>query len=306
MSNMSNVTAKQIIDTMANWVGLKRSDKSHKVIIDTYNSYIKTHPGAGSGYLVKYTDPYCDTTVSAAFVKNNAVDLIGGIECGCERHIALFKKKGIWEENGRVIPEPGWLILYNWDDSTQPNDGGADHIGIVESVNKSKKTITLIEGNLGDGVVGRRTISIGWGYIRGYAKPKYAKSSKTTTTKKKTDTGQNKASQGGAGKSYTVKQGDTLSEIAQKYDTTVQVLVDYNSIKDANKIKVGQVINIPSTKFFKGCRVRVKKSAKKYATGETIARFVKGSTYKVKQVGSDRLLLEGINSWVLISDVTLL
>ena len=303
---MSNVTAKQIIDTMANWVGLKRSDRSHSVIIDTYNNYIKTHPGAGRGYLVKYTDEYCDSTLSAAFVKNNAVDLIGGVECGCESHIALFKKKGIWNEDGRITPEPGYIILFNWDDSTQPNDGGADHIGIVESVDKKKKTFVTIEGNIQGGVVGRRTMNIGWGYIRGYACPKYADSSKTTTSKKKTTTSKNKATQGGSESTYTVKQGDTLSEIAQKYGTTVQVLVDYNKIKDPNKIKVNQVVKIPGTKFFVGCRVRVKKSATKYATGETIARFVKGSEYVVKQVESDRLLLDKIKSWVKVDDVTLL
>lgn len=301
---MSKVTAKQIIDTMAGWVGLKRSDRSHKVIIDTYNSYIKTHPGAGRGYQVKYTDAYCDTTVSAAFIKNNAVDLIGGVECGCESHVAIFKKKGIWNEDGRITPKPGYIVLYNWDDSTQPNDGGADHIGIVESVDTKKKTFVAIEGNMKDGIVGRRTMPIGWGYIRGYAIPKYAESGKTTTTKEKTTTSKNKASQGV--KSYTVKKGDTLSGIAQKYKTTVQVLVDYNGIKDPNKIKVGQVIKVPGAKFFVGCRVRVNKSAKTYATGETIARFVKGSEYKVLQVESDKLLLDKIKSWVRIEDVTLL
>lgn len=303
---MSSVTAKQVINTMADWVGLKRSDRSHSVIIDTYNSYIKTHPGAGRGYLVKYTDEYCDTALSAAFVKNNAVDLIGGVECGCERHVAIFKKKGIWKENGKITPKPGYVVLYNWDDSTQPNNGGSDHIGIVESVNKEKKTFVVIEGNMRGGDVGRRTVPIGWGYIRGFACPNYAKSSKTTTTKKKAATSENSANKEVSDTKYTVKQGDSLSEIAEKYGTTVQVLVDYNKIKNPNKIKVNQVIKIPGAKFFKGCRVRVKKSAKTYATGETIARFVKGSVYKVKEVESKRLLLAKINSWVRIIDVTLL
>lgn len=44
---------------------------------------------------------------------------------------------------------------------------------------------------------------------------------------------------------YTVKRGDTLSEIARKYNTTVEALVASNGIKDKNKIKVGQVLNIP-------------------------------------------------------------
>ena len=49
-------------------------------------------------------------------------------------------------------------------------------------------------------------------------------------------------------KTYTVKSGDTLSEIAQKYDTTMKQLLALNpSIKDANKISVGQKITLPTT-----------------------------------------------------------
>lgn len=43
---------------------------------------------------------------------------------------------------------------------------------------------------------------------------------------------------------YTVKKGDTLSKIAQKYKTTVKVLQNLNNIKDVNKIYVGQKIKI--------------------------------------------------------------
>lgn len=45
-------------------------------------------------------------------------------------------------------------------------------------------------------------------------------------------------------KTYTVKSGDTLSEIADKYKTTVQKLVKDNNIKNANLIYVGQKILI--------------------------------------------------------------
>ena len=45
---------------------------------------------------------------------------------------------------------------------------------------------------------------------------------------------------------YTVKKGDTLSSIAKKYGTTVEALLKANpQIKNANLIKVGQVIRIP-------------------------------------------------------------
>jgi|SRR5699024_1310539 len=58
-----------------------------------------------------------------------------------------------------------------------------------------------------------------------------------------------------------------------------------------------------SKNFKVGDRVTVKKSAKRFATGESIADFVKGNSYKIIQVKSDRVLLDGIMSWVKKSDV---
>jgi len=168
------VTADDVLDVMRSWIGLSKANGTHKIIVDTYNSY----PHIAGGYKVKYTDDYCDTTISAAFIKLGAVDLIGGVEVGVERHIELFKKAGIWEEDGSVTPEKGWLIVYNWGDSTQPNDGWADHIGIVESVGGGM--ITTIEGNINGGKVGRTTIQVGHGNIRGFAKPKYGEAGKST------------------------------------------------------------------------------------------------------------------------------
>lgn len=176
--NRMGVTASQIIKIMSGWVGKSRANGTHRDIIDLYNS----HTPRARGYKVTYSDAYCDTTVSAAFIKAGNVDIIGGTECGVQNHITLFKNAGIWEEDGTITPKPGYIICFNWDDGTQPNDGYADHIGIVESVKNGK--ITCIEGNMSGGIVGRRTINVGWGYIRGYAKPKYdaESSSKPTTT----------------------------------------------------------------------------------------------------------------------------
>ncbi len=43
---------------------------------------------------------------------------------------------------------------------------------------------------------------------------------------------------------YTVKSGDTLSEIAEKYNTTVEKLAAKNNIKDIHLIYVDQVLVI--------------------------------------------------------------
>lgn len=159
-------TAQDVLNVMRSWLGFSEANGKFKQIIDLYNS-VKPLP---RGYAVKYSDEWCDTTVSAAGIKAGCSDLIGR-ECGCEEHVKIFKSMGIWIEDGTITPKPGDIILYNWDDNTQPNDGYSDHIGFVESV--SGKTITFIEGNKGEAVA-RRTLSVGNGNIRGYARPKYA------------------------------------------------------------------------------------------------------------------------------------
>lgn len=44
--------------------------------------------------------------------------------------------------------------------------------------------------------------------------------------------------------SYTVQSGDTLSAIANKYQTTVEQVASENKISNINLISVGQVLNI--------------------------------------------------------------
>ncbi|URO01719.1 endolysin [Bacillus phage 268TH002] len=47
-----------------------------------------------------------------------------------------------------------------------------------------------------------------------------------------------------SGSNYTVKKGDTLSEIAEKTGVSMAKLQSYNGIKNANKITVGQVLKL--------------------------------------------------------------
>ena len=49
---------------------------------------------------------------------------------------------------------------------------------------------------------------------------------------------------GDAEHSYIVKRGDTLTQIARRYGTTVNRLAQINNIKNVNKIYVGQVLFI--------------------------------------------------------------
>lgn len=179
-----SATAKEVLDVARGWLGYSEANGKFKEILDVYNN----HKPLARNYKIKTTDHWCDCFVSACAIQAGAVDIIG-TEVGCERHIEIFKKKGIWIEDGSVKPQVGDIILFNWDDSNQPNDGAADHIGYVEQ--QYGNTIICIEGNM-DEKVGRRPINVGWGYIRGLARPKYAKADATkpapAPTKKAVDT----------------------------------------------------------------------------------------------------------------------
>jgi hypothetical protein len=121
---------------------------------------------------MRYSDAWCDATVTAAAIKTGNVERIGR-ECSVPGHIKIFQALGIWQEDGTITPRPGDIIVYSWGRLRQPNNASASHIGIVAKV--EGKTITCIEGNRGIGIVATRTIPVGWGCIRGYAQPKYAK-----------------------------------------------------------------------------------------------------------------------------------
>lgn len=171
-------TAEDVLNVARAWLGYSEANGKFKEILNVYNS----HRPLAREYDITPDDHWCDCFVSAVAIKANAVDLIG-TEVGCEEHVQIFKKKGIWIEDGTVLPKPGDIVLYNWNDNTQPNDGRSDHIGIVEQVYGN--TVIVIEGNM-DEKVGRRTINRGWGYIRGYARPKYAEAVPAVPIEKKT------------------------------------------------------------------------------------------------------------------------
>lgn len=155
-----------IIDKMNSWLGAKQGDKVHKHIVDTYNS----HKPLPQGYKVKYTDPWCATTVSAAAIECGYTEIIP-CECSCNRMITLLKDMGIWVENDAYVPQMGDIIFYDWQDSgAGDNVGGSDHVGYVEKVENG--IITVIEGNISKSV-GKRTVKVNGRYIRGYGVPKY-------------------------------------------------------------------------------------------------------------------------------------
>ena len=163
--HVSNGQRDRILRAAASLVGVRGGSAAHHQLVNDYNS-VRPLP---VGYAVKNSDDWCDIFVTTVFQREGLSGLIGR-ECGVERHIQIFKRLGIWNEDGSSTPKAGDIITFNWDQNSQPNNGFADHIGIVESV--SNGFIHTIEGNSND-QVRRNTYRIGHGNIRGFASPRY-------------------------------------------------------------------------------------------------------------------------------------
>ena len=76
-----------------------------------------------------------------------------------------------------------------------------------------------------------------------------------------------------------------------------------NMIKDYSNELNKPVQSTQSSSISVGDKVKVKTTATHYATGQSMASFVKGSTYEVTKVDGNKLLLSDIVSWVWDYDV---
>ena len=262
----------KLVSTAAYYLGTKQGSAQHKAIIDIFN---QVKP---DGWAMTYSAYWCAAFASACAIKAFGISQAKKyfpLSANCGTIVSKAKNMGIWTESDAYIPDPGDWILYDWDDSGRgDNVGGPDHVGIVEAVTRSK--ITVIEGNYSKAVK-ERTLSVNGRYIRGFVTPKYsamATSGKKTvdqlaqevlagkwgpgsTRKKKLEAAgynyyavQKRVNEILAEQkkkktiTYTVKKGDTLSAIAQKYGTTVKAIAAENKISDVNMIRVGQKLKI--------------------------------------------------------------
>lgn len=232
--NASGRSAQDVLNVMCSWIGYSEANGKFRQIIDLYNS----HQPLARGYAVQYTDEWCDTAVSAAAIQAGCVDLIG-TECGCEKHIEIFKEKGIWIEDGTIVPLPGDIILYNWDCQAQPNDGYSDHIGYVESV--SGQMITVMEGNYNEAVAGE---VIQGKYANGEERRKKLCDMGYDPDAVQREVNRQLSQNEAPAEYYVVQENDTLSEIAKRFATTYLELAAWNGIADPNMIYVGQKIRI--------------------------------------------------------------
>ena len=140
----------KVVEAMRDWLGWSEANGQYRAIIDLYNAQ-RPLP---RGYAVQYDDEWCATCVTAAGIQAGLHDIILG-ECSCGKMIELYQAAGRWEENDAYRPEPGDIIMYDWQDTGKgDNTGGADHVG---------------RGADGGGAAAENGR-----YIRGYCLPDYA------------------------------------------------------------------------------------------------------------------------------------
>ena len=90
---------------------------------------------------------------------------------GCVNGVQWFRERGQWADNA-MEPSPGMIIFFDWDNkgSSGPQDGQADHVGIVQKVENG--IVYTIEGNSGDSCRVNQ-YPVGYYEILGYGVPNY-------------------------------------------------------------------------------------------------------------------------------------
>lgn len=89
----------------------------------------------------------------------------------CRNAVKWFTERRQWQDK-TYTPQPGDIVFYDWDNrgSAGPQDGLADHVGIVEKIVDGK--IFTIEGNFDDQCT-ERTYPIGYYELLGFGVPVY-------------------------------------------------------------------------------------------------------------------------------------
>lgn len=170
-SSPSKHSRDKLLQQAEKWLGYdEKKNGKFKTIIDVYLSY-KPLP---RDVTPAYSEAWCTTYVTACAIKSDMVDIMPR-ERICRYMIDLYAELGRWVENDAYVPQPGDLILYDWEDDGKGDCTGApNHIGIVVSVSGNK--IKDIEGNNNDKYghpVSYRTVNINNKYIRGFMTPAF-------------------------------------------------------------------------------------------------------------------------------------
>lgn len=231
-SNSERKHQPYVIENDTTFVPLKyKSEEEHTE--EVYTLFVNgDHTFTANNLAVHNCDIFVDWLFITTFGKDVGHRMIyqplGGTGAGVGFSSSFYKQNGAFYST----PHVGDQIFYG------ANAG--DHTGIVVAV--SDYTVTTVEGNWSNQVSKRQLSKTDYS-IAGYGRPNWALAggvvNKVETT---TAPVENVAS---SDETYTVKSGDTLSAIANRYSTTVAELVSLNNISNPNLIFVGQTIKLP-------------------------------------------------------------
>ena len=235
--------------------------------------YINWYGGFGAG------TPWCAIFVSwcanQAGMLNNYVPKYASCDVGK----SWFSNKGWYQTSpaygGNYTPKTGDIIFFSGSHTTS----NSTHTGIVKSCDGS--TVYTIEGNTSNKVA-ERSYPVSSNYIIGYGLPQCG-----NATGSWGDTGGVSMSPGAGAipdvmsdkvvtyKDYTVQQGDTLQSVADKFNTSVSMIIFVNEIT-SGAINVGQVIKVPvetsrSEVSSVGSLAAKQAIAKRHTTGVTVS-----------------------------------
>ena len=235
--------------------------------------YINWYGGFGAG------TPWCAIFVSwcanQAGMLNNYVPKYAS----CDAGKSWFSNKGWYQTSpaygGNYTPKTGDIIFFSGSHTTS----NSTHTGIVKSCDGS--TVYTIEGNTSNKVA-ERSYPVSSNYIIGYGLPQCG-----NATGSWGDTGGVSMSPGAGAipdvmsdkvvtyKDYTVQQGDTLQSVADKFNTSVSMIIFVNEIT-SGAITVGQVIKVPvetsrSEVSSVGSLAAKQAIAKRHTTGVTVS-----------------------------------
>lgn len=181
------------------------------------------------------------------------------LNCNAEKFIDRAKSLGLQTSN---VPTLGGIMVWAQGSTTNNNDG-CGHVAVVERIIDSN-TIYTSESSYGGSAFynatrrnsnGRWGLSASFNFIGCIINPAIGDVHYVSPTN--------------ANNTYTVKHGDNLTKIANMFKTTVEKLVNFNGIKDKDKIYEGQKIVIPG-------------GSTGGDTSASVRGIVKGRNYKCK------------------------
>lgn len=139
--------------------------------------YIGSGPSAFYGYYSQHFSEFRSGNWCACFV-SCIVKMAGakcaglpGVYCPTMRNAGVAAGKAVAVSSAK----PGDIVYFNWDANQN-----ADHVGMVERIDATARTITSIDGNV-SGKVGRRTRK--WSEVMSVIRPTYAKEKQRVAAK---------------------------------------------------------------------------------------------------------------------------